>query len=234
MRDGVVLSGDGKKLIAAPLAGVTYYKVPEGVEEIGYGVFASDHALKRIDFPASLVRIGNYSFYDCPGLLGITLPEGLQSIGTAAFGRDLFFIGKQPLAAIDTISIGPKVNYIGSNAFAGVRATAFEVAAENETFAASGGFLTNSTKEAIVEAPAGLSGTVEVPEGTISLKEKVFEILEDAQTFVLPDSLKNIPEWTFPYKGIENGKHTYDITFKCSASSASAAYAKENGIRTEP
>lgn len=233
VRDGVVLSKDGKKLIAAPLFGVTYYRVPEGVEEIGYGVFASDHTLKRIDFPASLLRIGNYSFFDCPGLLGITLPEGLQSIGTSAFGRNLFQIGRQPLASIDTISIGPNVDYIGSNAFAGIRAKAFEVAEGNETFASSSGFLTNSTKEAIVEAPAGLAGTIEVPDGTISLKEQVFEILEDAETFVLPDSLAYIPEWAFPYKGIENGKHTYDITFKCSPTSAAAAYAKEYGIKTE-
>ena len=232
VRDGVVLSGDGKKLIAAPLFGVTYYKVPEGVEEIGYGVFASDHNLKRIDFPASLKKIGNYAFYDCPGLLGITLPEGLESIGTGAFGRDLFLAGRKPLASVDTIEIGSSVSYIGTNAFAGVGASAFRVADGNETFAAVGGFLTGASKDAVLEAPAGLSGTVEVPDGIVSLKEEVFEILDQADTFVLPDSLQNIPEHVFPYKGIENGKHTYDITVKCSPDSAAAAYAKENGIRT--
>lgn len=73
----------------------TDYVIPEYVQvgdvkyvvtEIGNDAFFSEKAIKSIQFPITLKRIGNTAFYRC-GLESIVLPEGLEELGWAAFNR---------------------------------------------------------------------------------------------------------------------------------------------------
>lgn len=60
--------------------------IPEGVIEIGNGVFQG-LPLTSVTFPGSLLKIGPNAFEGCRTLTSITLPENLVSIGSSAFNN---------------------------------------------------------------------------------------------------------------------------------------------------
>ena len=64
-------------------------KIGAGVAEIGDGAFDGCLRLHRVDFAegSQLKTIGQQAFCSCPDLTGISLPEGLQTIGFAAFEK---------------------------------------------------------------------------------------------------------------------------------------------------
>ena len=102
--DGLLLSKDGRKLIAAPAGRTGSLTVPTGVEIIGFGAF-EDSRLTRIAFldnanilsfgyrafyassitemhiPASVVTIDYYAFAMCKSLTRVTFAEGNQLCG---------------------------------------------------------------------------------------------------------------------------------------------------------
>ena len=59
-------------------------KLPDSVELIEYGAFYGDKALENIEWSSSLKRIDDQAFTNC-SFTSITLPEGLEEIGTMAF-----------------------------------------------------------------------------------------------------------------------------------------------------
>ncbi len=64
--DGVLYSADGRRLLAQP-ATMTSAKIAPGVEEIGAYAFC-DSAVRRIEVPKSVVRIGPGAFENCRAL----------------------------------------------------------------------------------------------------------------------------------------------------------------------
>eukprot|EP00580_Thalassiosira_gravida_P014698 CAMPEP_0201681380 /NCGR_PEP_ID=MMETSP0494-20130426/51078_1 /ASSEMBLY_ACC=CAM_ASM_000839 /TAXON_ID=420259 /ORGANISM="Thalassiosira gravida, Strain GMp14c1" /LENGTH=503 /DNA_ID=CAMNT_0048165121 /DNA_START=376 /DNA_END=1889 /DNA_ORIENTATION=- len=59
--------------------------LPEGLEEIGDETFYDCVSLEQINYPSSLIRIGEGAFAECHSLKDVTLPEGLEEIGEGAF-----------------------------------------------------------------------------------------------------------------------------------------------------
>jgi hypothetical protein len=77
VRDGVLLAylGEGGEIV-----------IPEGVVEIGAGVFQNNTAITKVVFNDGLQKIGNSAFQNCTGLNGtLTLSNGLTAIGYSAF-----------------------------------------------------------------------------------------------------------------------------------------------------
>lgn len=66
-----------------------YVKVPEtmeGLPVLELGPYALEgSAIREIELPACLERIGRYAFYNCEKLEHIELPEGMKDIGSGAF-----------------------------------------------------------------------------------------------------------------------------------------------------
>ncbi len=58
--------------------------IPNGVTEIGYGVFA-DKSMKSVILPEGLKIIGENAFLFCNNLTEITIPASVERIGPAAF-----------------------------------------------------------------------------------------------------------------------------------------------------
>lgn len=63
------------------ITGVTF---PDTLEEIGIHAFAST-AVREIELPAGLRKIGAMAFYECTELEKVSFPDGLMSIGEGAF-----------------------------------------------------------------------------------------------------------------------------------------------------
>ena len=60
-------------------------KIPEGVREIGDGVFASSPTLCEVVFPESLKRIGWRAFSGCAGLTRVDIPGTVKTVGWRSF-----------------------------------------------------------------------------------------------------------------------------------------------------
>lgn len=105
--DGVLLSADGRNLIAYPQAvEQTSYTIPDSVREIWPSAFAqtsltevvfpaelqyvdewafSYSAIETLELPDTVVEICDYAFAYCAGLTEIDFPASLHSIEAAAF-----------------------------------------------------------------------------------------------------------------------------------------------------
>lgn len=101
--EGALFSKDMKKLVACPSLFRNSYTIPEGVEEIVDFAFADcymekisgsqviGYGLTKIEFSESLKVIGDGAFLNCKRLSDIMLPNGLEVIGSLAFGNGAFF-----------------------------------------------------------------------------------------------------------------------------------------------
>jgi len=85
--DGMLLSKDGRKLIAAPAGQTGSVTVPQGVEVIGFGAF-EDCAISEVKFleDANILSIGNRAFLNCRNITKLTVPASVIAIDYYAFG----------------------------------------------------------------------------------------------------------------------------------------------------
>ena len=116
-------------------------KIPDHYAEdyktvIGYG-------LVEITFPSTLREIGDEAFYGCTRFESLDLPENLESIGMAAFGKDEidFYSGDLENNTLPEVYIGAKVGWIGEQAFAAYLVEEFQVAEDNWYFSTRDGML---------------------------------------------------------------------------------------------
>lgn len=85
VQNGVLFSGNGKKLLACPQAKSGAYQVPDGVETIARGAFA-ESALTRVSIPAGVIYIGLKAFYGCEQLTTVVLTERTR-VGYKSFSN---------------------------------------------------------------------------------------------------------------------------------------------------
>ena len=84
--DGLLLSKNGRKLIAAPAGRTGSLTVPTSVEEIGFGAFERS-ALTEVKFDANanILTFGCRAFFEAENLKQITVPASVVSIDYYAF-----------------------------------------------------------------------------------------------------------------------------------------------------
>lgn len=94
--------------------GIHTVVLPESLTEIGDYTFSTTQ-LASINFPNSIIKIGNSAFQNCSGLTSISMPSSLQEIG-----RNAFYFYPTVTSNIEcTISIPNTVTKIGERAFSG-------------------------------------------------------------------------------------------------------------------
>lgn len=83
--DGVLYTADMTRLVAYPVAAeATSFTVPDSVKYISQGAFTGSH-LTRVELPDGLEQIGTYAFGYCQVLTDIRLPNSLTAIASMAF-----------------------------------------------------------------------------------------------------------------------------------------------------
>jgi len=87
-QSGLLLTKNGKKLVAVPAGRTGALYVPESVEEIGFGAF-EDSALTEVLFMpnANILSVGYRAFYGAKNLVSITLPANIISLDYYAFAN---------------------------------------------------------------------------------------------------------------------------------------------------
>ena len=87
---------------------ITEVVIPEGVTNIGEGVFWDCTGLTEVTIPAGVTSIDNYAFAGCRNLVSVSVSESVTSIGHYAF---------QSCEELATINIPEGVTNIGNNTF---------------------------------------------------------------------------------------------------------------------
>ena len=82
--DGLVLTKDGKTLVAVP-DGLEHVTIPVGVTDIGERAFANHANLIGVEITDGVTNIGEYAFDSCTNMTEIVIPNGVRSIGNGAF-----------------------------------------------------------------------------------------------------------------------------------------------------
>ena len=158
--DGVLLSADGKKLIAYPngkagspstnpaYQGVTgqpnasVYKVPDGVESIDQAAFAQVNGLTAIEL------------------------NGVKKLAKGAFDKAV---------KLRNVLLGPSVDTIEDGAFGGNNdLSAFDVDPANPNYTAADGVIYTKNKEELVLFPAGKAGEYTTLPTTKKIRKRAF------------------------------------------------------------
>lgn len=106
--DGVLYTADMTRLVAYPVAAeATSFTVPDSVKRISEGAFTGSH-LTRVELPDGLEQIGTYAFGYCQALTDIRLPNSLTEIFPMAF---------KDCDALTMIAVPGSVAELGAAAF---------------------------------------------------------------------------------------------------------------------
>ena len=165
--------------------------------------------------PSGVTSIGNYAFYHCENLQGITLPPGVTSIEDDAFYW---------CENLQEINIPSSVISIGDYAFSDCRnLREINVAESNKVYRTIDGVVYTKDLKTIICYPAGkkdenfviLSGVtsignnafyncnklreINIPSSVTSIGERTFDRCENLQEITLPQGVISIGERTFEY-----------------------------------
>lgn len=161
--DDVLYNKSVTKLLACPS---TKYKVtvPETVEEIANCAFSYCTGLMSITLPSTLRTIGKQAFY-CTGIGDVNIPKSVDSIGVSAFG----FCNNMSNIYVDSA---------------------------NDNFSSLDGILYNKHLTRVLECPtrkteAVLPATVEI------IDESAFSQCRNLKTIDIPESIKVIGSEAF-------------------------------------
>ena len=172
-------------------ANVTYNEVTYTVTGIKEQVFANCSALTSVSLPDGLTSIGNAAFR-YSGLTTASIGNGVTTIGEEAF---------QDCSSLATVSIGSGLTTIGNNAFYACWAlTQFNVDEANEAYCSDGGVLFNKDKTTLLQYPAGKTETTyAVPTGVTSIAKYAFAGSNALTEVTLPEGLTEIAEYAFAW-----------------------------------
>ena len=113
VKNGVLLSKDGKTLVKCPRGKTGTFTVPSGVTTIGDYAFRYCDGLTSVTISNSVTVIGDYAFDDCSGLTSVTVPNSVTGLGSYAF-RDC--------TALESVSLPNSITAINSYTFEGCTA----------------------------------------------------------------------------------------------------------------
>lgn len=152
-------------------------------------MFQNCAALRRIELPEKIERIGNYAFKDCKMLQRFKLPSKTTTIGDGAFME----------SGLTSLSIHENIKDIGEGVFVGcMQLGNVSVKKKNEDYIVKNGILYTSDFSRLIVAPAArIAGKVIIDEATYSIDAYAFAECEAISDLVLPKGLRVIGEKAF-------------------------------------
>ena len=152
---------------------------PESLKSIGEGAFAGMTSLTgNITIPQSITEIPCHLFSGCSGLKGLTLHNGIKSIGKWAFSKSGF---NGELILPDGLTT------ISQSAFSDCSFTGRLVIPKEVSIIEAAAFAGNGL----------LSGIIELPESITSIGQSAFNGCRNIEGLIIPAGLETIPRNAF-------------------------------------
>jgi hypothetical protein len=124
-------------------------------------------SINGISIGGGVTHIGAYAFRNCTNLSSIAIPEGVTSIG-----NDAFFC----CFTLSGVTLPSSLQIIGSGVFQACgNLLAISVSDANPCFSSQDGILFDKSKTALIQFPAGRSGTYTIPNGVTNIGDIAFE-----------------------------------------------------------
>ncbi len=156
--------GDEKELIIpVTLNGYT-------VNAIGNSAFGNNTLLESVSFPDGVVTIGKAAFYGCENITKLVLPASLETIGDDAFNY---------LTSLETVNIPRGVTSIGNSAFYDCTVLATVTLPDTLRFIGEYAFAYNYALESVV-----------IPQSVETLDGYAFNMCTNLASVSLPTNLK--------------------------------------------
>jgi len=157
--DGVLFDKQQKALISYPGGREGPYIIPEGV-----------------------LHIYHSAFTDAAGLTGVTIPDGVISIGNHAFEG----------SGLTSVTIPASVTSIGSNPFMLCPLSHIGVSPDNPIFQQLDGVLLDKQQRRLVAYPMAREGTYTIPEGVQHIGDIAFAYCHNLTGVTIPASVTSI------------------------------------------
>ena len=176
--DGMLFTGDGKKLISLPADfAETTFTVPDGVEVIGANLFTGNKNLTSVTFPDSLKVIEERAFYNCTKLTAIDLPDGVTTVGTYAF---------YGCTAVTDLDLGKSLQAVEPYTFNGMTKITSIILPDTVRYVGEYAF----TK-------CNAATTIVIPEGVTSIGKYAFDGCKKVTSIILPSTLTEMGIYAF-------------------------------------
>ena len=176
--------------------------IPDSVTDIGSVAFQCLYNMKgKLKLSNNVKNIGAWAFYDDKFTGALELPEGLETLGEAAFGKNTNFENVTIKIPSTLKKIGKDCEFNGENLGLSThdfynfganvkKFEAFEVAEGNENFVAIDGVLYTKNKKRLISYPRDKKDTTyEILEGVVTIDELSISSNMTLQTLIIPDSL---------------------------------------------
>jgi alpha-tubulin suppressor-like RCC1 family protein len=159
--------------------------IPNSVTHIGDFTFMQNQ-LTSVTIPNSVTHIGNSAFMQNQ-LTSVTIPNSVTSIGGHAFRNN----------QLTNVTIPASVTSIGSAPFCfNPRLTAINVSPNNPNFSSVNGVLYDKSITQLLQWPAGVSGTVSIPNSVARIGTQAF-MGSQLTSFAIPNSVTQIGRSAF-------------------------------------
>lgn len=176
--------------------------IPEGVQSIEDSAFGECGLLKTVSFPATLSKIGRYSFGGCINLTAADLSRctQLKNIGMYAF-TDCIRLG--------AVSIGVSAEYMGVYVFFGCTGPDFYVTVDknNQYYMSKDGMLFDRGGSTLIQGRN--AAAVVIPSTVKSISENAFFWCSNLENINIPFSVESIGDNSF--SGCNNAKFRIEV-----------------------
>ena len=164
-------------------------QLPEGLEKIGNYAFCCCYSLKTIQLPSSVTSIGINAFWDCDRLESVLLQEGVNQIRNQAFFD---------CDSLLSVTIPASVTSIGVAAFRNCRnLSGIVVSSDNPAYCSENGVLYDKEKTSLIQYPLGKGGQFRVPDGVLNIKDYSFSCCSSIRSVIIANSVTNIGDYAF-------------------------------------
>ena len=192
--EAVSLPKSCEKIASSAFFGAAELKNVSGsAKEIAPYAFAYCGKLEEVKWEEGLLEIGDHAFYDTQ-VSQVRLPDSLEKLGAYCFATD---DPKARSAVMHEFYVGENLREIGENAFACLPISDFAVHEKNACFTVTERMLTDLAGKRLVACPAGISGTVTVPDGVYEIGSFAFYRADNVTDIYIADSVGMIGQQAF-------------------------------------